>query len=250
MPITSQRPDITAQSRLGDCVAHYPALANWCLQNHLDFCCGGGRTLEAVAADREMTPQSLVEAMTAAVETTESRQGETLPRFGDDQAMELIEFILTRFHEVHRNQLDGLGTLSEKVARVHGEGHPEVLRIRQIVIEMTDELTSHMAKEEMVLFPLMHRMMGEVPGSRGPGMLGMDPRMPMQCMRREHDEAGDMIAEARKITNQFQPPADACTSFRALYALLEELERDLMLHIHLENNVLFPIFEKLADAAS
>jgi len=133
--------------------------------------------------------------------------------------------------------------MSERVAHVHGGHTPSLLEVFQVYCGLEEELTSHMMKEEQILFPAVSAMSR---GKSGPAQLDG----PIACMIREHDDAGQALGRLHELTGGFEPPADACNTYRALFAGLADLEEDLHRHIHLENSVLFPAAQKLAGLAA
>jgi regulator of cell morphogenesis and NO signaling len=150
----------------------------------------------------------------------------------------LAEYIINVHHKYVREHLPSLQAWSEKVAKVHGEHSPETIRIAELVSEIASELSSHMVKEEQILFPAI---VGMVKASKGDGIPGFTRiEAPIQVMEHEHESVGNLFKEIEVLSNNFTPPAHACNTFRALYDLLQEFENDLFLHIHLENNILFP----------
>ena len=201
----------------------------------IDYCCGGGLSLaEAcqkagvaladVVARLEKTPRD------ATTETWEQRS-----------MGELVDHILATHHEHDRREIDRLRALSTKVAAVHGVGHPELARVRSLVAALADELEPHMMKEERVLFPFIRQLDAWTTG-KGPrpeAFFGSVAN-PVAMMSHEHEEVGALLRELRSVTKDYALPGDACASYTALYGALEEFERELHVHIHLENNVLFP----------
>lgn len=162
-----------------------------------------------------------------------------IPPTRDMPLADVIEYILTTHHERDRTELERATALASKVHRVHAASHPELARVDALVSDLRDELLAHMVKEEQVLFPMIH-MLKE-------GYAGDNPlACPIVCMRAEHADAATALAELRTITNGFSPPQDACGSYCALYQCLQELEEDLYVHIHLENDILFPRALELA----
>jgi regulator of cell morphogenesis and NO signaling len=128
----------------------------------------------------------------------------------------------------------------EKVARKHGDAHPELFEIQEKLNVLNDELLPHMAKEEMILFPYIKELdnataRGRIPAPPHFGTV----RTPVRMMMFEHDAAGDLLRRMRSLSSDYTVPEGACPSFAALYAGLEDLEKDLHRHIHLENNLLF-----------
>jgi regulator of cell morphogenesis and NO signaling len=146
------------------------------------------------------------------------------------QTGELIEHILSRYHEVHRRQLATLRQLADKVEAVHA-GHPQVPRgLGALLQDLQAELLQHMQKEEVILFPMLAR--------GGSPFVGQ----PIAVMRAEHDEHATRIARLLTLTHDATPPADACGTWQQLYAEIRSFVADLQQHIALENEVLFPRF--------
>jgi regulator of cell morphogenesis and NO signaling len=154
---------------------------------------------------------------------------------------ELANHIVETHHEYSRAQLPVLTALAAKVNMRHGATKPELARLQELVGALAEELTGHMVKEEQVLFPIFRRMQANADAG-----YGMDPVTaeallnPIRRMMEEHDDAGELLRAIRSVTNNYQPPNGACTSFQTLYAGLKQHEEDLHRHVHLENNILFP----------
>jgi len=130
-------------------------------------------------------------------------------------------------------------SLLSKIARVHGEHHPELFQLLNVFESFYWDMEQHMDKEEQLLFPLMKQLAAaEIPASRS-------VLAPIRVMEAEHDQAGHALAEMRRLTCGYQLPVDACTSYRVAFDALQRLEQDMHKHVHLENNVLFPRVEKL-----
>lgn len=190
----------------------------------LDFCCHGHVSLEHACRDTSLKVEDLIEE----VQREEEGSDEPFERWDDAPLTELIEHLLTRFHEPHRAELPRLIELAHKVERVHGEKPSCPRGLAEFLEHSLVELEQHMQKEEEVLFPLIRA---------GRGRMAV---MPVQVMEQEHNDHGARLAQMRKLAHDYEPPEEACGSWRALYLGLAELERDLMQHIHLENNALFP----------
>lgn len=214
-----------AELSLGEIAVAWPAAIAIFRREGLDFCCGGNVALREAAAARGLALDAL-EAELAAL--TERDPVPAPERLSPDA---LIEHILRRFHAVHRREIPDLALLARKVEAVHRE-HPLVPKgLAAALIELGAELELHMAKEEQVLFPLMRN-----------GGAGVPIAHPITRMRHEHDEHGVKLRRLAEITHDLALPADACNSWRALYARVEKLVADVMQHIHTENNQLFPQF--------
>jgi regulator of cell morphogenesis and NO signaling len=154
---------------------------------------------------------------------------------------ELLAHIRSRHHAYTREEIARLGPLFDKVCSVHGKNHSELLRLREVFSGLAEELTTHLMKEEMVLFPYILRMEEAVVAKEPvlPPPFG-SVRNPVAMMMNEHDGAGSTLRSMRQISNGYAAPPDACISFQTLYQALAAFEADLHQHIHLENNVLFP----------
>lgn len=188
----------------------------------LDFCCGGGHTLLKAVQKRGLDAEQILLELEALAGRSSDESN-----WADAADDILIEHILTRYHDVHRQQLPELLRLATRVELVHG-GHPECPAGLAAHLEgMAAELEAHMQKEEQILFPMISR-----------GFTGMAVA-PITMMRREHDDHGEALAKLNHLTRNITLPDGACNTWQALYLGLKTLQRDLMNHIHLENNILF-----------
>jgi regulator of cell morphogenesis and NO signaling len=222
---------------LGDLVAEAPARAALFDGLGLDYCCHGQRTLldacTAAGLDVDAVAGQLVDllgAVDAAGSATER---------GDDLRT-MTEQIVATHHRYLRQELPALEALALKVEGVHGENHPELADLRAFVTALRADLEPHMDTEEMLLFPAIGRL---VEGQREFPFESVEN--PIRMMETEHEQAGDVLVALRRISGQYTAPADGCASYRSLYARLEHLEADTHLHIHKENNVLFPLVRAL-----
>ena len=207
----------------------------------IDYCCGGNKALTDACERANVRTDYVLEQLERARNSGAPQKDWSFAR-----ASELIAYIVDQHHGYVRRETPRINALLDKVTARHGESHHEVLRIEQLFREVADELGTHMAKEENVLFPFIERLEREGGSVASPfGSVSY----PIARMIAEHDDAGALLAEIRGLANGFEPPADACPTFRALYSALQEFERDLHLHVHLENNVLFPAAEKLETSA-
>ncbi|MGE5205746.1 MAG: iron-sulfur cluster repair di-iron protein [Chlamydiota bacterium] len=204
----------------------------------IDYCCGGGKSLREACRAANVAPDKLVELLQAA-DRGKSTNGNK--DWKSELLSDLIDHIVETHHAYTREELDRLEPLLAKVCSVHGQRHPELLRIQQLFAGLSQELTMHMMKEEQVLFPYINRMEEAVLERRPivPSMFGT-VQNPVQMMMHEHDSAGQALHEMRELSAGYTAPQDACVSFQTLYRTLDEFERDLHQHIHLENNILFP----------
>jgi regulator of cell morphogenesis and NO signaling len=205
----------------------------------IDYCCGGATPLNEACSAAGVTEESVLTLLHGAeklsVDGGEAKNWQTAP------LSELMNHIVNRHHSFARAELFRLKELLAKVCSVHSGNHPELFRIRDIFFRLQAELTDHMLKEERVLFPYIEKLETAVGGGeQAPKPAFGTVRNPVRMMMQEHDEAGQALRNLREVSSNYQVPADGCISFRTLYQGLEEFEKDLHHHIHLENNILFP----------
>lgn len=202
----------------------------------LDFCCGGKKTLDK-ACEKKGLDVKEVQAALSEIENQTNSQSEDYNSWELDF---LADYIINKHHKYIENSHPILHEYSNKVARVHGDRHPEVVEIAHYYNEVAEELNNHMQKEEMLLFPYIKELVvakrNGTPISRPPfGTI----ENPINMMETEHVSAGGNMDKIKEFSNNFTPPEDACNSYRVLFSKLQEYELDLHHHIHLENNILF-----------
>lgn len=202
----------------------------------IDFCCAGnklfGDACEAAGVDAGM----IAEKLQAVLQAPPDRD---VPEKMRPSA--LIKHIISEHHDFTRSEVGRLSGLADKVFAAHGEKHPELSVVREAFNVLGNDLISHMRKEEIVLFPYIEKLEDAAAGVRAPPQTPFGTiNNPVRMMCLEHDETGNILNRIRRASNDFAIPPDACPSYNAFYAGLENLERDLHQHIHLENNVLFP----------
>jgi len=225
----------TKTSTIADMVRDAPLRANVFERYRIDYCCNGDRTLEEVCAEKNLDADRIRAELDVSPEDGAGRDFDAMG------LADLAGYIVERHHEYLRTNLPSIAQKAGRVVEVHGVNHDFLPKIEHVFQGLADELTQHMMKEEMVLFPLIGRMeQAEQQGQPAPPAPGGSVQNPIRMMEHEHDDAGRALETIRDLTSGFEPPAGACNTFRALYAQLEDLERDLHMHIHLENNILFP----------
>ncbi len=207
----------------------------------IDYCCGGQQTLAQACAKKNLQIAPVIAAL-----EHESHPTQTATDWQTAPLHVLAEHIVAKHHGFTRQQLVLLHALMEKVEHRHGATHPEILATGKALSALAAELTHHFICEENILFPYIAKLEQEGQAALPP-MFGSISQ-PIQKMMMDHDRAGDELRHIRTLTNNYQPPQEACTTFRALYRALEELEADLHQHIHLENNILFPRALELSKA--
>lgn len=213
---------------IGDIVKENYARAAAFQRFDLDFCCGGGKTVEAACAARGIDPEDVL----AAVALVDAGAGPTDDPVTRTSPAELARHIAQVHHAYVRRTLPALLQFSEKVARVHGPAHPQLMELNAVVREIADDMTDHMEAEETGIF----RALEEADAAGEPQPRGDD----IGDLEEDHEHVGALMRKARDLTDGFQAPEEACATWRATCALLEEFETDLHRHVHLENNVLFP----------
>jgi regulator of cell morphogenesis and NO signaling len=225
---------IEANRTVGELVTEKPARAKVFEKYTIDYCCGGRVPLAEACAERGVDVAGVVAELAA----YEQCGGEEASIDWAKQPLpELAEHIVITHHMYLREALPRLAALVDKVAGVHGERHPELNQVREIFYALQHELLMHMQKEEVILFPMVTTMVQTCGlAASHCGSVGN----PISVMEDEHAFAGQSLEELRRLTGDYQPPADACNSYRVLFDGLAELERDLHTHIHKENNILFP----------
>jgi regulator of cell morphogenesis and NO signaling len=232
---------MSATPTLASLVDRQPHAARVLERHGLDYCCGGGRPLADACAEADVDPAAVL-AEIAAEAPADDPGPAPWTAMGP---VELADHLEATHHRYLDAELPRLGELAAKVRTVHGERHPELIEVDATFQVLRAELEPHLRKEELVLFPMIRQLAAsDGPVSFHCGSL----RNPISVMLTEHDLAGDLLARLRELTDGYTAPADACGSYRALYDGLAELEADTHLHVHKENNTLFPAVEALEAA--
>jgi regulator of cell morphogenesis and NO signaling len=204
----------------------------------IDYCCGGNQPLAEACAETGLDVETVLRELS---ETgANAKPGEhTVPQAGS--ATELARYIVVKHHVFTRQELTRLAALFEKVCAAHGANHPELGNLQSLFNSLAAELEPHMMKEERVLFPFIQQLEMAMRENRTPPWAPFGTvANPIRMMTLEHDAAGDLLRDMRKVSENYRVPSDACLSYQTLYLALKELEEDLHQHIHLENNILFP----------
>ena len=212
----------TTDTTLAELATGHPAAARIFLVHGLDFCCKGRRSLTSACAEKGLDPNGILAEIEGAPSTGD------LASWSDRPVPELIEHILTRYHARLRSDLPALIAMAEKVETRHADKPAVPVGLARHLRAMHTAVLDHLAKEERILFPMILAGRGAMCGG------------PIQVMEAEHGDHGENLARMRALAGDLVLPPQACTTWRALYMGLAALESDLMEHIHLENNVLFP----------
>jgi regulator of cell morphogenesis and NO signaling len=201
----------------------------------LDYCCHGQQTLEEAVRDRSVSLDAVMAALESLGPAAPGDQGASVAPLD-----ELTRLIVSRHHAYVRESIPAITAWLAKLATRHGGRHAELAEVRDTFAELADELTTHMAKEENILFPYIEALAATQRGGQAPLSPFGTIQNPVRVMEADHQLAGKLLEKLRKLTAGYQPPADGCTTYQACYAELARFEADLHRHIHLENNVLFP----------
>ena len=228
---------ITLDSTVGDIVSADFRTAGIFEEHGIDFCCGGKLSLGQACEKKGLDASAILGTLSAA---TEVQTGASLDFAQWDSAV-LAQYIIDTHHRYVSRALPLIHGHAQKVAGAHGANHPETIRIATIFDTVKADLEQHMMKEEQILFPYITRLSLAARSGDGGGVPQFGTvRNPIVMMETEHENVGRDLEDMRTLSADYAIPADSCTTFSTLYRELEEFERDLHVHIHLENNILFP----------
>lgn len=203
----------------------------------IDYCCGGRKPLTEACAENKVAVDSVI----AALELAAAAPAPAGEDWSQASLGELSDHIVTTHHAYVKKELPRLAALAQKLVARHGSTKTELPAIQATLAQLDQELTQHLAKEELILFPHIVRLEhAESSGEPKPSGCFGTIANPIAMMTQEHDAAGTLMAEIRQLSHDFAPPQDACPTYRGFYDGLREFEHDLHQHIHLENNILFP----------
>ena len=206
----------------------------------LDFCCKGKRTLADACTEKGIS----IEAISEELEKSSLIPATKMP-FTEMTAEQLISYILIHHHFYVKQSMPTIIGHLEKVAAKHGDRFPYMVEVLCLFREINEEMTMHMHKEEVILFPRIKEIVALQEAHQQSNLVPGYIAAPIQVMELEHEHAGDVLYKIRELTNNYTPPAEACTTFQVSLAELKEFEEDLHRHVHLENNLLFPLAEKM-----
>ena len=225
--------NITAKSMVGELVAADYRTATVFKNHKIDFCCKGNRTIEEVCQNAQLDTEQLIEELNQSAE----KSNNSTTDFASWDNDLLADYIEKKHHRYVEQKIPELKAYLNKVAKVHGQRHPELIEIEKLFTASAHELLQHMQKEEKILFPFV-RAMGR--GGQFDRPHFGTVQNPIRMMMHEHDNEGERYRKIAELSDNYTPPADACTTYKVAFAMLKEFEEDLHLHIHLENNILFP----------
>lgn len=205
--------------------------------NDIDFCCGGDKTISEACKNAGLDPEKLIDQLELIAE-----QNDADSQYINGLSLEeLSDYVVKRHHNYVRESILPLRKNLEKICQVHGSHHPELFEINRLFSESSGDLTMHMQKEELMLFPYIRRMeLSSKNGAPLPNSPFGPVSNPISMMLAEHQQEGDRFEQISKLSGNYKIPEDACTTYEITLRQLQDFENDLHRHIHLENNILFP----------
>ncbi|EHT7729396.1 iron-sulfur cluster repair di-iron protein ScdA [Staphylococcus pseudintermedius] len=219
---------IATQDKVADIVTHYPKTADVFLKHGIDFCCGGQISLEEAVSNH---PKLSLTPLLQELEDASQQQGEGMqPQYLSVPS--LIQYIQARYHDTLREEFKQLTPYVTKLSRVHGPNHPNLVTLKSTFDAFKSAMLTHTDEEDQNAFPKLVR------SANGETVEDIDAVV--QSLVDDHDEAGALLQQMRELTHDFQPPAEACGTWRLVYDRIAHLEREIHAHVHLENHVLFP----------
>ena len=235
---------VKAETTVREIALQVPESTRLFEQLKIDYCCGGSLPLAQACASAGVDVDNVMGMLTEV-----TRSARTGLDFQNASVPELITHILDTHHVFTKSEIDRLQALADKVLVAHGNNHPELVQLNELLSYLFADLKPHMFKEEQVLFPYILEVVDAANKKLSAPFAPFGTvNNPVRMMMREHDNAGHILRELRALTSDYKVPLDACMSYRTLYQALENFEKDLHQHIHLENNLLFPKAIELEQA--
>ena len=222
---------------IGELVARDYRTASVFKKYSIDFCCQGNRTIQEACEKKNIDTKKVLEDLVAMMEA----KSESTTDYQSWPLDLLADYIEKKHHRYVQEKTLEIQPYLDKICKVHGERHPELLEIKEEFNASAGELAAHMKKEELILFPFIRKMTkAKLENTKVDAAHFGIVKNPIQMMMNEHTVEGHRFMKIEELTNNYTPPQDACNTYRVSFALLKEFEQDLHLHIHLENNILFP----------
>ncbi|OJY79627.1 MAG: iron-sulfur cluster repair di-iron protein [Sphingobacteriales bacterium 40-81] len=213
---------------------------------HLDFCCGGKQTLAEACNERGLDITAIIKEL----KTSDIQDQKAFVDFSDMNAEQLIRYILIKHHFYTRQSMPDIEAHLTKVAAKHGERYPYMRTVKDLFAYLKNDMYMHMQKEEMVLFPRIKEIAASFNNKTNTNKQQEYINDPVTMMVHEHDEAGAIMEQIRILTSDYSIPEDACNTFKIVLQELKAFEEDLHKHVHLENNLLFPMAEKMIEQSA
>lgn len=224
--------EFNTNQSIGEIVSIMPKASEVFKKYNIDFCCGGHRHLSEAIREQKLNEREVINKLDEAYE--ETRRIINQVDYRTMPYSELIDYIVNTHHAYLKKSLPEISQLTTMILRVHGVNHSDLFKVHKQFSTLKTELEQHLIKEEEILFPLIKEY-EKIPSTD----LLNKIRTVIKETEEEHEAAGDILKELRKITNDYMVPEDGCGSYKKTFEWLQELEADLFQHIHLENNILF-----------
>ena len=222
---------------IGELVAQDYRTASVFRKYSIDFCCQGNRTILDACVKKGIDTADVLQDL----ETVTRERGNDATDYKSWPLDLLADYIEKRHHRYVETRILEIKPYLDKICRVHGDRHPELYEIQTEFNAASGELAAHMKKEEFILFPFVRKMAkAKEEGSKVSTPQFGTVQNPVQLMMDEHSTEGDRFSRIETLSNNYTAPPDGCSTYQVTFALLKEFEQDLHLHIHLENNILFP----------
>lgn len=222
---------------IGELVAKDYRTASVFKKYSIDFCCQGNRTIEEACEKKNIDTKKVLEDLVAMMES----KSESTTDYQSWPLDLLADYIEKKHHRYVQEKTLEIQPYLDKICKVHGERHPELLKIKEEFNASAGELAAHMKKEELILFPFIRKMtQAKMENIKVDAAHFGTVINPIQMMMDEHTVEGNRFRKIEELSNNYTPPQNACNTYRVSFSLLKEFEQDLHLHIHLENNILFP----------
>jgi regulator of cell morphogenesis and NO signaling len=223
----------TTDSIVKDIVNKFPKSSDIFKKYRIDFCCGGNIPLVDAISALSIDTDSIMADLKVAYE--KFANVETNPEvWTESDTNTIIDHVISQYHRPLEEELTALSPYVTKISRVHGDNHPELLKVNELFYEFKKEMLEHCAKEEEVVFPLIRKLANNEVEDRAAASAQIIE------LEKEHDAAGAILMQIRELTSDFALPVDACGTYTLVFKRLEELEGQTFMHVHLENNILFP----------
>ena len=225
---------ITSTMTVGDIVTHFPQAADLFKKYKIDFCCGGNRPLTEAIEEKNLNEAEIVQSLNEGYIKMQAMNTEAT-NWQDVKSAELLDHVAQTHHAFLYDELPQLGQLVTKIFRVHGTNHPYLADVYNNYHDLSKELMEHIIKEDQVIFPLIKSYESDPTEEKLKEVI-----VAITELESEHDKAGDLLKLIRDLTSDYTLPADACTTYTLTFQRLENLEADMFIHVHKENNILFP----------
>ncbi|MEY4930333.1 MAG: iron-sulfur cluster repair di-iron protein [Bacteroidota bacterium] len=227
---------------MADVALYFPQSIDLLHRYNLDYCCQGKMLFTEACRKANLEPEKVWDEVQ---NPSGIKRGGNPLNFENWNSSVLVDFIVQHHHEYVRESIPRITELLDKICSVHGDTNPELFAVRKDFHDLAEELLGHLPKEEQILFPAIKRIEGQPIASVESELEPTALAMPIHVMEDEHERAGSLIKSIRARTNQYAIPSYACPTYQLTLTMLQEFDHDLMQHIHLENNILFPRFKSI-----